>query len=568
MSRPHSKRARDKQMQPCDETRMSGSGINDATRSGRPGPPATAAGENVRGAPASNPGREVADQSSQPLSDAPAPARRAPAGLWLWLAGGSTTAILILAAGRYGYHRDELYFLTAGRHLAWGYPDQPPLTPLLAHLMSSVAPESLTVLRLPAALIGGVVVMLTGLIARELGAERPAQLLAAACMAVAGGTLAITHSLGTSTLDLLFWTVLTFLVVRLLRGADPRWWPAVGAVLGMGLQNKWLLAFFAVALILGLVIGGPRRILRSPWLWAGALTAGLIWAPNLIWQAEHGWPQLQLSSSIAAGGSTSSQPRYLFVPLELLIMSPVLVPIWGLGLCRLLGAKTALPRLKQFGAFGYAYLVLLIVFIVTGGKPYYLIGTYPMLFAAGAEPTVAWARRGRSIVRKGLLTTALVLSLVIDSIISLPVLPVRLVPASPVLALNPDVGETVGWPGFVETVTAVYRRAPPGSVILMGNYGEAGAVDRYGPSAGLPGAYSGHNGYGLWGQPPDTASGSAVVVGITEAQLRLWFTAVEQMATIDNRLGLDNDEQDKPVWLCTGQRRPWSEIWPSVKRLG
>jgi len=545
---------------------MSGSGINDATGSGRPEPAAAGAAENVRGTPARNP--DATDDSGQRISDAPAPVHRAAATPWLWLAGGSTTTLLVFAAGRYGYHRDELYFVAAGRHIAWGYPDQPPLTPLLAHLLTVVAPGSLTVLRLPAALIAGVVVVLTGLIARELGAERPAQLLAAACMAVAGGTLAITHSLGTSTLDLFFWTVLTFLVVRLLRGADPRWWPAVGAVLGMALQNKWLIAFFAMALIVGLMIGGPRRILRSPWLWAGALTAGVIWAPNLIWQAQHGWPQLQLSSSIAAGGSISSQPRYLFVPMELLLMSPVLVPIWAVGLCRLLGAKIGLPRLKQFRAFGYAYLVLLIVFIVTGGKPYYLIGTYPMLFAAGAEPTVAWARRGRSIVRKGLLTTALVLSLVIDSIISLPVLPVRWLPASPVLALNPDVGETAGWPQFVETVTAVYRRAPPGTVILMGNYGEAGAVDRYGPSAGLPGAYSGHNGYGLWGPPPDTASGSAVVVGITEAQLRSWFTAVEKRATIDNGMGLDNEEQDRPVWLCTGQRRRWSEIWPSIERLG
>ncbi|MET3806163.1 4-amino-4-deoxy-L-arabinose transferase-like glycosyltransferase [Nakamurella sp. UYEF19] len=487
--------------------------------------------------------------------------------------GALTTALLAAFSSRYGYHRDELYFLASGQHPAWGYPDQPPLTPLLARAISWIAPDSLTVLRLPSAIIAGIVVVLTGLIARTIGAGRAGQLLAACCMGAAGGTLAITHTLGTSALDLLCWTVLGYLVVRILAGADSRWWLVVGVVLGVALENKWLVGFFAVAVLAGLAIAGPRESLRSRWLWVGALIAVLLWLPNLLWQAQHGWPQLALSRSIADGGSTSSEPWYLFVPLELVFMSPLLVPVWAAGLGRLFGAGLGLPRRREFSAFGWAYVLLAVVFVVTGGKPYYLVGFYPVLFAAGAEPTVAWLQRGRTAARRVAITAAVVLSLLVDAVISLPLLPVDTLSDSPVMALNADAGETVGWPQFVDTVAAAYRAAPAGSVLLMGNYGEAGAVDHFGPADHLPHAYSGHNAYGLWGPPGDRdatggAAGSAVAVGIDPDRLRQWFATVQPVATIDNGVGLDNEEQDEVVWLCTGQLLPWSRLWPQVQRLG
>lgn len=253
-------------------------------------------------------------------------------------------------------------------------------------------------------------------------------------------------------------------------------------------------------------------------------------------------------------------------------MSPVLVPIWFVGLCRLFGARMGMGRDGRFRAFGWAFVLLAIFFVVSGGKPYYLIGLYPVLFAAGAEPTVAWVRRGGSNARRICLTAMLALSLIIDSVISLPVLPVRWLADSPVLAMNPDAGETAGWSPFVDTVAGVYRAAPEGTVILTGNYGEAGAVDQFGPAQGLPQAYSGHNGFGLWGPPSDnaatSAAGTAVVVGLTRDQLLGWFSSVQQKATIDNGIGLDNDEQGQAVWLCTGLKQPWSQIWPSLQRLG
>ncbi|MFP5372119.1 MAG: glycosyltransferase family 39 protein, partial [Actinomycetes bacterium] len=324
----------------------------------------------------------------------PAPPRSAPrprfaAAPVAALAAG--LALLLLAvAGRYGYHRDELYVLRAGREAAFGYVDQPPLTPLLAAAMDGLAPGSLLALRLPAALAASGVVVLTGLLAREFGGGRSAQLLAAASMAVSAVLLLTGHLLSTTTFDLLAWTALSWLLLRALRDGGT-WWMAVGAVAGLGLQNKLQPAFLLAAVAVGILAVGPRGVLRSPRPWAGALVALALWAPNLVWQAAHGWPQFELAEAIAAGSSGTSEPWYLFLPFQLVMVSPLLVPLWVTGWVRL--ARD--PALRTERAFGVAYVVLAVVFLATGGKPYYLAGLYPVVLAAGARPVVEWARTAR-----------------------------------------------------------------------------------------------------------------------------------------------------------------------------
>ena len=511
----------------------------------------------------SDPAARRASTPVRALSDG---ARTAPPALAtgpLLVVAGVVAAILLAVSNRYGYHRDELYFLEAGQHPAWGYPDQPPFTPLVARAMSALGPDSLVVLRVPSMLAAFALVFVTGLISRELGGGRAAQLLAAACVGFSASTFIIFHTLGTTAFDVLFWAVSSWLVARQLRGADPRGWLVVGAVLGVGLENKTLVAFFAVAVIAGLLIAGPRSVLRSRWFWAGAAVSVLLWAPNLLWQASHGWPQLQLSASIAAGGSTSSQPWYLFIPLELVLYSPLYIPVWGTGLVVLLRS----PALRPYRCFGWAFLLLAVLFLITGGKPYYLAGLYPMLFGAGAQPVVQWAARAAGGLRRGLLVAMVAVSLLVTAYLGLPLLPATALDGSPGLAVNPDAGETVGWPEFADTVASVYPTAPPGSVLLTRNYGEAGALDRFGPALGLPPAFSGHNGYGLWG-PPLSSATSAVVVGYPADELSRWFDSCTERATIDNRVDLDNAEQGRPVFVCTGLRQSWAALWPSIIRLG
>jgi 4-amino-4-deoxy-L-arabinose transferase-like glycosyltransferase len=474
--------------------------------------------------------------------------------------------LLVAFSGRYGYHRDELYFLASGRHLAWGYPDQPSLVPLTARLMSVAAPGSLVVLRLPSAVASAALVVLTALLTRELGGGRPAQLLAAAAIAVSSVVAGSGHLLSTTTFDLPLWALLCWLVARILRTGQQRLWLVAGLVAGLALNNDDLVAFLIFAIVAGMAVAGPRAHLASPWFYAGGLIAALAWAPYLAWQAAHGWPELAVSSSIAAGGSGTSAPRWLILPEQLALAGPYLAPVWIAGLVRLLRDRA----LRWCAAFGVGYLVLAVVFIVTGGKPYYLAGMFPVLFAAGAEPTINWMRRGRARLRRGLVIAAIALSL--TSIpVTLPVLPVGLVRDTPIVNLNYDAGETIGWPTFVREIAAVYQSLPRAqrahAIVLASNYGEAGAVDRFGPAFGLPPAYSGHMAFWYWGPPPASAD-TVVAVGFGAAQLTGVCRQPLLAGHLNNRLGVSDQEQGAPVWVCQRAGQPWRRIWPRLRDFG
>jgi hypothetical protein len=474
--------------------------------------------------------------------------------------GAVTALVLIVFAGGYGYHRDELYFLVCGEHLSWGFADQGPLTPFIAKVMNGIAPGSLTLLRTPSALMMGGTVVLTGALGSELGGGRRAQLIAAACMAVASILFIVGHLLSTTTFDLLAWTAVAWLVARALRSGDDRLWPLAGLVAGLGLLNKPLIAFLLAGLGVGLLLVGPRQVLRSRWLWLGAAIAIALWSPWLLWQAAHGWPQLDVSSAVANGSSTSSQPRWAFLPFQLLLVSPLLAPVWIAGLVALLRR----PDLRRFRFFAVAWIFLAAVFLLAGGKPYYLAGLFPVLLGAGAIEVDAWLERGSPRLRAGLLGAALVASGLVSAVLGLPLLPAD--DAGPVVAMNSDAGETIGWPQLVATVAAVYHHAPAPAVIFTSNYGEAGAVDRYGPDLGLPDAYSGHNAFAEWGPPPDRPA-PVVAVGLDERTLAAHFDGCRLAARVENRADIDNDERGAPIDLCAGTRRPWSRIWSELRHL-
>ena len=478
----------------------------------------------------------------------------------------AAVGVLLAVAGRYGYHRDELYFLAAGRHPDWGYPDQPPLVPLLARLISELAPDSLVALRVPGALCAGAVVVVAGLIARELGGGRGAQALSAFAVAVMPVLLAAGHLLSTAIVDVLVWSVVTLLVLRLvgadpravaedsaarparsrIAGADPRWWLVVGAVLGIGLQNKLLPAFLAGALVLGVAVCGPRQVFRSSWLWAGVAVALAVWAPNLIWQAANGWPQWDMALHIADGGSGTSNSRAEFLALQFGIGG--LLPLWLLGLWLLW---------RRARMFVVAYAVLLIFFLGTGGKAYYMGGLYPLLTAAGAVLVLGGARRTLVAVS---MTAVVAAGAVFAVVVFLPVVPAHRLPGTIVADLNYDAGETVGWPQFARQVDALAQRHNTFDVVTA-NYGEAGALQRFG-DPGLR-VYSGHNAYWWWGAPPDRAA--VLVVGYDKSLLDNRFGSVTAVGVIDNGLGLGNDEQGAEIYLCRDPKDTWHRLWLTFK---
>ena len=486
----------------------------------------------------------------------------------IFIVSAFALVVLVAVSGRYGYHRDELYFLAAGHHLAWGYPDQPPLVPLLARLLSALDPGSVVVLRLPSAVAAATTVMLTGLLARELGGRGPAQLLAAGAMATSALLYGADHYLNTAAFDLLAWTLLLWLVVRILRIQDPRLWLVVGVVAGVALLNSDLVAFLMAAVVVGIAIAGPRRMLASRWLWVGGAVAALLWAPYLVWQAHHGWPQLTVSRSIAAGSSGTSQPRIQLLPFQLVLISVYLAPVWIVGLVQLF-RRSALAWCR---AVAWAYPLLAVVFIVTGGKSYYLAGMLPVFLAAGAQPTVDWVRRGRSNRRRAAVGIAFVLTAVGTASFTLPVLPASALHLTPIASLNYDEGETVGWPAYVSEIAGVYDQLPvperSATAVLASNYGEAGAVEHYGPTSGLPDvAFSGQNGFWYWGPPP-ASTRTYIAVGFTRTTLDRHFKACTPGIRLDNRVHLKNDEQGVPVRICTGFRGTWPTAWPQFQELG
>ncbi len=512
--------------------------------------------------------RQVAGRGSPAGDDPQSGTRQLPGFAWRSVLGvaGLLVVLLVATSGRYGYHRDELYFLACARHLAWGYPDQPALVPLIARLMSDLAPTSLVLLRLPSSLAAGALVMLTGLLARELGGRRGAQLLAAISIAVAAEVDGAAHTLNTTIFDLVVWALLCWLILRILRTGADRMWLAVGLVAGLGLFDTDLVAFLMFAVVVGLAIAGPRRPFTSPWLYAGGLIAVLLWAPYLAWQAGHGWPELTVARSIANGGSGTSAPRWAVLPEQLELVSLFLAPVWIVGLLRLLRD----PALRWCRALGIAYLVLVLVFIVAGGKPYYLGGMFALLLAAGAQPVVDWMRRGRPRARRALIVAAVVLSLTVLPV-TLPLVPVGDLHNTSIVKLDYDVGETVGWPAFVQEIARVYAALPEAqrraTVVLGSNYGEAGAVDHYGPADGLPAAYSGHNAFWYWGPPPATAT-SAIAVGFERRTLAAFCGTLQLAAHLDNHLDVNDDEQGEPVWVCSALRAPWRTIWPTLRHFG
>ena len=471
-------------------------------------------------------------------------------------------AALLAVSGRYGYHRDELYFIQAGGHLALGYPDQPLLTPVIAWTMNALAPRSLLALRAPAALAGVASIVCGGLIAREAGGGRRAQAIAASSCAAALVVLATSHFLTTETLDLAFSSIVCWLLVRLLRTEDERLWVPVGAALGIGLLNKLLVGVLAAAVIGSLLVVGPRSLLRSRWAAAGAALALLGALPYTAWQIAHGVPQAAVAHSQAQGGEEGG--RGGFIPFQLALVGPLLVPVWLAGLLGLLRAE----RWRRYRCFAVAYLALTVIMLATAGKAYYIAGFYPLLLGFGALRADAWLQRGGA-VRRWLLAGAIALTAALSAFIGLSVLPVHDLAGSAVEKLDSTEGEMVGWPRFVATVASVYDQLPPATrrrtVVLTKNYGEAGAIDLFGPGRGLPQAYSGHNGFSEWGPPPNSDSAAILVGEEWWATIVADFRGCSVRAHIDDGLGLNNQEQGEPVWFCAAMSRPWSAMWTSLR---
>jgi hypothetical protein len=475
------------------------------------------------------------------------------------LIAAATFGIEMAVSARYGYHRDELYFLQAGQHPALGYVDQPALTPLAARAMAALTGNTLVGLRLlPALLLAGLVILAAAM-SRLLGAGRTGQVVAALATAACGEYLGAAHLFSTTTFDFFFWALTLYLVLRLIVSADPRWWVAAGTCVGVAANAKWTIGVLAAALVAGFALTPSRALLRSRYLLAGAVIAAALAAPDVIWQAQHGWPNLAVFHALHG---QAVHNLLVYWPAQILFTGFVATPVWVAGLWWCLRH----PEARRFRPAGIAAVITLVVFFVAGGKAYYAGGIYAFLFAAGAVPTERWLARRR--LRPVLAAAVLALTTAVGAAIAVPLLPARTLAAVPLQKINYDLAETIAWPREVALVAREYHALPPGqrasTAILAGNYGEAGAIDRYGPGAGLPPAFSGANNFWYWGPPP-ARDKSAIAVNIDPALLRRLFTSVRQVAVFRNGLGVSDDEQGAVIYRATGLRTSWAAAWPLLR---
>ena len=488
------------------------------------------------------------------------PAARPP---WAWRPVGCTalgmTAVLLGTDSGYGYFRDELYFRLLGQRPSWGYQDLlGPLTPLLARTATWLFGDSLRAIRTPSALLLAVTVLLVSLLAREFGGGRGAQVLAAIGTAVSVFPMMAGHVLLTSTLDLPLSLLVLLFVVRALLRADVRWWPACGGVLGVALYNKKLVLLLALGIVVGLLVAGPRSVLRDHFLWWGALLAVVVGAPTFVYEVLHGWPMLGVASGLAEHTGTAN--RIAFVPQQLVLLGPFLVPIWFAG---------AVALWRRLRAICVGALVCAVVVLVTGGRPDYLVPFLLVLFAAGCAPAMGWVAGKRQ--RKALLAAALALNGGFAAIAALPVLPQRVAAASVLGSVDQIFADQTGWPELAAQVGVLYRRLPAqerdSTVVVTANYGQAGALERFGPLYRLPAVYSGHNQMYRYGPPPESAT-TVITVGLKPEFTRAVFGDCQEYARIgEDSPDVVNGNVGDAIQLCHLPRANWAALWPEFLHL-
>ena len=481
---------------------------------------------------------------------------------------GATLLFIVAMGGRYGFHRDELATLDDARHLAWGYVAYPPVTPFFGRLALLLFGTSVRGFRFFAAMAAVTSIFLTGLMARELGGGRRAQLLAA--LAAMPFALACGSLMQYVAFDCLAWVATAYFFVRRCNSDDARWWLAIGGAIGLGMLTKYSMVFCVAGIAVGVVVTRLRRDLAGRWLWLGAACAVLIFLPNLLWQWRHHFISLEFLQHIHARDIRIGRTRD-FLP-DQLKMELFGLPLALAGLLFLFVSQKA----ARWRALPWLYVAPLTLFLLARGRGYYLAPAYAVLFAAGAVWLEDLFRRWRPLWSRLGYAVAAVLLLADAALVSAVVLPAGPVGSAAwkfALKNNEDLAEEIGWPELVETIARVRDSLPEKDRarlgILAGNYGEAGAINLYGPGHGLPRAICGTNSFwarGYGDPPPETV----IVVGFDREFVERHFESVELVARVTNRYGVANEEttQHPEIFLCRGLRGGWAEFWKTFQRFG
>ena len=490
-------------------------------------------------------------------------------GLAILLALSAAVLVVHLLTGtRYGFHRDELATLDDARHLAWGYVAYPPVTPFFGWISLRLFGTPLTGFRFFAAVSVSVAVVLTGLMARELGGKTGVQALAASA--------AIPFALGAGSLmqyvsfDYLAWVACSYFFIRLCKSRDPRWWLAIGGCIGFGMLTKYSMLVCGLAIAAAVLFTDLRTHLRSKWLWLGVALSLFIFLPNLIWQVRNDFVSLDFLRHIHERDVRIGRTKN-FLPdqLELTLFT---LPLAILGLVFYFGSERGRP----FRAVGCLYVIPLVTFFVAKGRGYYLAPAYPVLYAGGAvfgAELIANARPVRRISLRWLAWASVVTTIAFAAAYFVPIASVDSGWARQAFNVNADFSEEIGWRELVQKLVQIRDSLGPAERsqfgILAGNYGEAGAINLYGKEYGLPQAICGTNSFwarGYGDSPPERL----IVIGFSREFGDRYFESCEVVGRITNKYGIANEETtDHPdILLCRHLRGNWPEFWKKFRRYG
>jgi hypothetical protein len=478
----------------------------------------------------------------------------------------------ILTNGQYGFHRDELATVDEARHLAWGYVAYPPLTPLIARAALELFGNSLVGLRFFSALVQCIAMVLVGLMAKELGGGRRAQVLAALAAFAAPISMAMGAMYQYVSFDYLWWVLIAYLMIRLLKTEDARLWLAIGAAIGFGAQTKYTISVIVLGIIVGVLLTRARRWLASPWLWGGVLLSLLIFLPNLIYQINHGFISLRFLAFLHERDvSIGRADSFLFDQLYL-SANPVTIPLWICGIYFYFFEKEN----RHFRPLGWIFVTTFLFFFLARGRGYYTGAAYPILFAGGAVFIERWLAAKSGLAARRVWTTAwiaLSVGIILVVPICAPILPINSPGWKIVSEINSEFKEQIGWPDLVETVSKIYHDLPAEDKeragIIAGNYGEAGAIELYGPAYGLPMPISGINSFWErgYGDPPPQV---LVVVGFNSYHTGLLFKRCDLAGHVTNRDNIVNEEtrEHPDIFICRDMIYPWHVIWKEMQYFG
>jgi len=490
----------------------------------------------------------------------------------LVLVAAARMMLHIATNGQYGFHRDELQTLDDARHLDWGFVAYPPITPLIGRLELILFGTSLIGFRVFAAIAVSIIMVLTGLIAKELGGNRRVQVLAAVAAGIAPVSLIQGAVFQYVSFDYLWGVTVTYLLVRLLKSESPRWWVPIGAVLGLGMETRYTMGFLALGIAGTVLLTPARRFLRSGWLWMGVAVSLLVFLPNLIWQMQHHFISLEFLSHLHARDLRQGRYSGFFREQLLTCVNLVTAPLTILGLWFYFVRQQG----RRYRFLGWTFVVSFGLFALAGSRSYYTAPLYPMLIAGGSVlfgDLLGMSRPTSSRLAYGVQWASILVGGVAFVLLVMPVAPIGSRVWRITSKVHDQFREEIGWPDLARSVANVYsslsaqEREHTG--ILTGNYGEAGALNLYGPALGLPHAMSLTNSFWYRGYDPRLPQ-TVILAGFDLDEGRKLFGSCVVAEKNTNPFGVENEEsRDHPdILLCRNLRMSWPDYWERFRRFG